>query len=116
MDSLNLVDIKHQLEELRTDLLDRAQVSVAANGRLRPINPDRADLAQNYSSNDRALALQGNIEHTLAKIDQAIQRIQEGTYGKCVRCGERIAAERLGALPYVDLCIECQRIEEQRSG
>jgi DnaK suppressor protein len=114
MGSPNLVAIKNKLEELQADLMDRAQVRVTADGRTQPINPDRADLAQNYSSSERDLALQDKIEHTLGKIDQALQRIQEGTYGNCVRCGEKIADERLKALPYVDLCIECQKIEEQQ--
>jgi DnaK suppressor protein len=115
MVSPNLGEVKSNLEELQAELMDQAQVSLTAEGRMQPINPDRADLAQNYSSSERDLALQDKIEHTLGKIDQALQRIQEGTYGNCVRCSEKIADERLEALPYVDLCIKCQRIEEQQS-
>ena len=116
MEDLNLIEIKSQLEEIRMELMDRMQVSVTAVGGTQPINPDRADLAQNYSANDRAIALQDKAENTLEKIKHALQRIRDGTYGECVQCGRRVGGERLKALPYVELCIECQRTEEQRSG
>ena len=50
----------------------------------------------------------------LAAIDAALERIQEGTFGKCVNCGKEIAEERLTALPWATLCIDCRRLEERR--
>jgi DnaK suppressor protein len=58
--------------------------------------------------------LEENSEHVLAEIDAALQRIQEGTFGKCVNCGKEIAEERLAALPWATLCIDCRRLEERR--
>jgi RNA polymerase-binding protein DksA len=58
--------------------------------------------------------LEENSENVLAAIDAALQRIQEGTFGKCVNCGKEIGEERLAALPWATLCIGCRRLEERR--
>ena len=52
---------------------------------------------------------------TLAKIDEAIRRLENGTYGVCVECGGEIAEARLTALPFAALCRSCQENEEARS-
>jgi DnaK suppressor protein len=51
---------------------------------------------------------------TLGKIDEAIQRLEGGSYGSCVECGTEITEARLKALPFADLCRECQEREESR--
>ena len=56
--------------------------------------------------------LEENAEAVLAAIDGALQRIEDGTYGQCQRCGKQIAEERLEALPYAELCIDCKRESE----
>lgn len=58
-------------------------------------------------------SLEGHSAHVLAEIDRALERIEDGTYGKCVRCGREISEERLEAMPYATLCIECKRSEER---
>jgi DnaK suppressor protein len=54
-------------------------------------------------------SLEENSEKVLAAIDAALGRIEDGTYGTCVRCGRPIGEERLEAKPYAALCIEHQR-------
>ena len=49
----------------------------------------------------------------LAAIDEALARIDAGTYGICVNCGAQIAPERLEAMPWATLCIDCKRKEER---
>ena len=65
---------------------------------------------------DRELdyTLEENSEHMLAEIDAALQRIEDGVYGKCTNCGKQIAPERLEARPWATLCIDCQRTREGR--
>jgi RNA polymerase-binding protein DksA len=65
---------------------------------------------------DRELdyTLEENSEHVLAEIDAALQRIEAGTYGICQNCGTQIPQERLEALPWATLCIDCQRDRERR--
>ncbi|HJQ74844.1 MAG TPA: TraR/DksA C4-type zinc finger protein [Gaiellaceae bacterium] len=53
-----------------------------------------------------------NSGQVLAAIDSALKRIDEGTYGTCVSCGEQIRYERLEATPWVSLCIDCKRRAE----
>ena len=49
----------------------------------------------------------------LALIDAALARLDDGTFGICVRCGRPIAAERLDALPWAPRCIDCQRLADR---
>lgn len=53
-----------------------------------------------------------NSEEVLAQIDAALGRIDEGTYGTCVNCGQDIAVGRLETQPWVALCIDCKRRAE----
>jgi RNA polymerase-binding protein DksA len=53
-----------------------------------------------------------NSGQVLAAIDAALKRIDEGTYGTCVSCGEQIRYERLEATPWASLCIDCKRKAE----
>ena len=58
-------------------------------------------------------SLEGNSGHVLAAIDEALRKIEEGTFGTCARCGKPIAQERLEAMPYATKCIDCKRLEER---
>ncbi len=51
----------------------------------------------------------------LRLIDSALARIQNGKYGFCVKCNKRIPKERLEAIPYALMCIECQTSDERRN-
>jgi RNA polymerase-binding protein DksA len=57
--------------------------------------------------------LEGSEEAKVAAIDRALARIEQGTYGICQNCGNPIAEERLEALPYAELCIDCKRRSER---
>jgi RNA polymerase-binding protein DksA len=73
-----------------------------------------ADTATETFDRELAVTLVDNAESVLAAIEQALARIEEGTYGICVNCGKPIAPERLEALPYAELCIDCKRELERR--
>ncbi len=61
------------------------------------------------------VALKRKIEATLEEVEQALARLDNGTYGLCEACGARIDRARLEALPYVRYCLECQSRKEQAS-
>jgi DnaK suppressor protein len=48
-----------------------------------------------------------SIAASLAEVDRAIEKLSEGTYGRCDSCGVEIAAERLEAIPWATLCVTC---------
>ena len=54
-----------------------------------------------------------NAEHLLGAIDDALRRIEDGTYGVCVVCGRPIGEDRLAAVPYATLCIDDKRAQER---
>jgi len=57
--------------------------------------------------------LEENSEHVLSAIDDALKRIEGGTFGVCVNCGKAISEDRLAALPWATTCIDCKRLEER---
>jgi RNA polymerase-binding protein DksA len=72
-----------------------------------------ADSATATLNREIDYTLEENSEHVLSAIDEALQRIETGTFGRCVRCGKPIAEERLEAIPYATRCIDCQRLAER---
>ena len=64
---------------------------------------------------DRELdeGLEEGAQQTLAQIDRALTRLEEGTYGSCERCGKPIGEERLRARPWATLCIDDQRLADR---
>lgn len=71
------------------------------------------DIATATFDREMASTLEENSTHVLAEIDAALARIDEGTYGICVRCGKPIVQERLEALPWATLCIDDKRKQER---
>jgi RNA polymerase-binding protein DksA len=72
-----------------------------------------ADTATETYDRELDYTLEENSEQILAEIDAALKRIEEGTYGICTNRGEQIAVERLEALPWATLCIDCARDRER---
>jgi RNA polymerase-binding protein DksA len=72
-----------------------------------------ADVATATYMRELDYTLEDNLEHVIGEIDAALKRIEEGTYGTCVRCRSTIAEERLEAMPYATMCIECKRLDER---
>ena len=56
----------------------------------------------------KELAIDAHMREVLEHIDDALRKVDEGTFGKCDRCGRQISAYRLKEIPYASLCIECQ--------
>ncbi|MCC6445437.1 MAG: TraR/DksA C4-type zinc finger protein [Armatimonadetes bacterium] len=71
-----------------------------------------ADMATETFDRTRKMALETNDEDILSQVNQALQKIEDGTYGSCDRCGAAIPVERLDILPYATFCIRCQDILE----
>ena len=74
----------------------------------------QAAAATHVFEQQRDLALLDHNRQHLAAIDAAIERLDAGTYGFCTACGKVIPAERLEALPWAALCIDCSRALRRR--
>jgi DnaK suppressor protein len=72
-----------------------------------------ADTATETVDREIDYTLEEHDERLLKAIDAALVRIDAGTYGACVSCGAPIAPERLEAMPWATLCIDCKRREER---
>ena len=73
-----------------------------------------ADLATDSYNRDFSLDLVSNEQAVLYKINQALRRIDEETYGYCLQCGKKILDKRLKAVPQTELCIEDQEKSERK--
>jgi DnaK suppressor protein len=72
-----------------------------------------ADVATVTYDRELDYSLEESSEELLREIDDALQRINKGTYGICENRGEQISPERLEAVPWTRLCIDCKRLEER---
>ena len=68
----------------------------------------QAAAASQVFDQQRDLALRDRAIQQLAQVDAALARLDEGTFGRCTRCGRDIAPDRLDALPWAAHCIDCQ--------
>ena len=74
-----------------------------------------ADVATDMYDREFAMGLAANDRELLGRINQAMARIENGTYGICLECKKPIVASRLKALPYTHSCLKCQeKIESRR--
>ncbi len=107
-------------ERLEQDIYDRTQGPEAVV----PVDPllnsggvpsHEADDADAITDYDRNQALLRNTRAMLAQVQAALQRLDNGSYGICERCGREIGARRIEALPYATLCIDCQEAVERQA-
>jgi len=111
-------------EELRTMLLERRngilkniddEIAPTYENKIPVVAGDVVDLALESSKNDLSLHLAEVESRELGQIDKAIQKIGEGTYGVCEKCGNNISPARLKALPFANMCICCQEEDEREN-
>ena len=78
-----------------------------ASGDLSSMPIHMADVGSDNYEQEFTLSLMEYDEDTLDKIEGALERIEDGTYGSCIECGGRIPKTRLNAIPYTPHCIKC---------
>ena len=112
MRKTDLVKFKRIFTEQREQLL----MNVAfgdENLIVRPEDKDEVDQANADIEQSMRMQLKNRETFTLKKINEAIQRIENGTYGECESCEEPIEVRRLQARPTTTLCIACKEEEEK---
>jgi DnaK suppressor protein len=96
---LNLAE--HEVHDLMRDAGDGA-------------GNDPADVGSTTFERDHEMSLANNAREMLAQTERALQRIEDGSYGRCESCGEPIGKMRVMAFPRATLCLSCKQREERR--
>ncbi len=102
-----LLDEKQQLK-LQLSTIEEATFATSQSELSGEVSFDdeNADAGTFTFERERDLSIENNVRDLLGKIDRALGRMDDGTYGICSRCGKPIERARLKALPYADLCIK----------
>ncbi len=98
----------------RAELLSEAERTAQDMGDDAEGYPDPTDRGVLESDRNLLLRIRDRERKLISKIDEALGRIADGTFGLCEECGEDIAVERLKARPVTTLCIECKADQEER--
>jgi RNA polymerase-binding protein DksA len=119
MKKAELKGFKEQLlalrARLRGDITQMADAALNKNGTHASAMPiHMADIGSDASEQEFTLSLMENDEGTLGSIELALEKIEEGTYGRCEECEGEIAKQRLQAIPYAVHCIRCATHIQER--
>jgi RNA polymerase-binding transcription factor DksA len=106
-------EAKKTLLASRARLLERVRaLDDDVHHREEPLPADFAEQAVELENKEVLEALDDDARAELRRIQRALDRIEEGTYGECVTCGNDIRPERLSALPSATLCYDCASAAE----
>ena len=110
-------ELKSILEERRREIVNAVQDKIrdvrteGANSTTHGVL-DAAESSEADIQDDIEFALIQMKTETLTKIDEALRRLEEGTFGYCFECGEEISERRLRALPFAVRCKDCEEARE----
>ncbi|MGH3730310.1 MAG: TraR/DksA family transcriptional regulator [Micromonosporaceae bacterium] len=110
------VALTDRRDELRAEY-DQTLVEIADLQRERltdSAGDDQADTGTKTFEREQEISLANGILERINQVERALERVAEGNYGSCERCGNPIPVERLAAFPSATLCIACKQLEERR--
>ena len=113
MNKKHLAHFKKKLEEISDSILTGADRTITDMTDHNDNYPDPTDRASAESDRSFELRIRDRERKLLNKIKEAIERIDNGSYGICDDCGDEIAVERLDARPVTTYCIDCKTRQEQ---
>ena len=114
MDKELLEKFRQQLLEKRNSIINEADKTLAEMTDQSSNVPDPNDRATIESDRSFELRIRDRERKLLAKIDEALELIEDGEYGICEECGCDINIKRLEARPVTTLCIDCKTLQEQK--
>ncbi len=114
MDKTQLEFFKDLLEQRKSALLNGATDTVVEMNDDDETFPDPNDRASLESDRNFTLRIRDRERKLISKIDKAMQRIEDGSFGMCEECGCEISARRLEARPVTTLCIACKEEQEHK--
>ncbi len=101
-----------ELKHITENNLSKSQKDAA--GDLSGYTYHMADVATDTYDREFSLNIASNEQEILFEIDEALKRIEDKSYGNCLKCDKKISKRRLTAVPYARLCISCQTKEERK--
>ncbi|MDP8260647.1 MAG: TraR/DksA family transcriptional regulator [Candidatus Gygaella obscura] len=104
-------EIVEQIEHISRDTLKLSQKD--ASGDISGYAYHMADLATDSFDREFSLGLASNERQLLYEINDALRRVEDGSFGKCSACDKPIPKTRLKAIPYSKLCLKCQKLQEK---
>ncbi|GAA2667824.1 TraR/DksA family transcriptional regulator [Actinoplanes palleronii] len=105
-----------RLHELQAEY-DQALSAITELSRVRladSAGDDQADTGTKTFEREQEITLANNLLERITQVERAIERLGQGNYGWCERCGTQIPVERLAAFPSATLCVSCKQLEERR--
>ncbi len=112
MEKTQLENFKNMFIEIKNHHASNA-IELGAEGAWSAKGGDEIDLASRERDRELLLKLQGRNRFYMKKIDEALFRIENGTFGECNECGCDIEATRLEARPTATCCIDCKEAQER---
>jgi DnaK suppressor protein len=114
MKSQEVQSFKELLLEQRSEILNNANSFKSDSGIETTAQGDEGDLAVLELNLSLTLRLQERQAHLLQKVDRALAKIDEGSFGLCEQCEEPLNINRLKARPVATLCISCKEEQENK--
>jgi DnaK suppressor protein len=110
------VALKERRDELHSEYEQTlAEIAELQRDRLTDsAGDDQADTGTKTFEREQEITLANNLLERINQVERAIDRLGEGNYGYCERCGNAIPVERLAAFPSATLCVSCKQLEERR--
>jgi DnaK suppressor protein len=105
------VELQEQLATIEEQSFATSQSDISGEV---SFDEENADAGTFTFERERDLSIENNVRDLLGKIDRALAKMDDGTYGICSRCGKPIEKARLKALPYADLCIKDAQAQARR--
>jgi RNA polymerase-binding protein DksA len=103
------------VDEIKSIARDASTSPREASGDLSAYTVHMADMAADTYERELSMNIASSEQEILYQIDDALKRIDDGSFGVCQQCNGPIAMSRLKAVPYASLCINCQRAKEQKN-
>ena len=114
MNKVQLKKFKTLLKEKRDEIVKKAKQTLEEDMTLDANDlPDEMDLASSEYLQSFTFRLRGREKVFLDKIEKALRKIEDGSFGICEECGEEISIKRLEARPETTLCIRCKEDQER---
>lgn len=106
--------LREKLLEKRQDILDLYRSDLAAGqASADEGTEDIVDRANNSYNREFMFSLSDTERQLLFQVDEALGRMEVGTYGECAHCNRKIGERRLEAVPWARYCIDCQELKEK---